>query len=673
VGAPTSYTISPSVPAGLNFAPSTGVISGTPTAITTQANYTVTATNAGGSTSATVAIVVGKAMSVLIDLGHADQITQVFADSTHMLTQDLIGQWAFWDIASDTKLVRGDQQFHGPVGAHQSVFQWPLSLAGSTFAVGVPNGVEVYSSVDGHLLSIIASTMIDSIFRTTWWKLASDGSYLCAGSPDGVSVWTPSGKLLFTRQGDYSAANAFAAPGQIQIALGPAGQTVIETISISTAASTISPSFTGIFNTWFTDGTKFLTNVANTVTAYSSQGAQLGIVALPGVTSLTGQGNWIWSIAGGELSIYSVGNSSPTATFPAGIAIPSGTTIGISNGTVVDLSGTTPTLTTYSFGGFGVLTAYAAVSDSQSIGGNLNGTLMEGARVSDSSHPPRQLSIGAAVSIAGGIGRTAIATAIGTIYYFDPSVSTPTGTISFSASKIALSTDGTVLAAFTGPSTSTINIYSLPGGNLANSIVYPGGDYLPRVEDFSLSGSGTMIGQLLYTVTPKTNFVTRQVGPTTGGPAIWSDSPFGISFNEAIQLSPDGTLIAVATAPRGSGTGSNIYKNGNLVAAAPGWVVGWIDNDHFLVNSYAPGTNNFSAASIYDSTGALTSTTTLPELQHLLPVTSSSVYSPDLNTIFSLSTGAATWTTINKSRAVGAVAGSYVVFASDTRVLVDTY
>ncbi|MFM6976135.1 MAG: putative Ig domain-containing protein, partial [Sphingobacteriaceae bacterium] len=56
-GAIVSYSISPSVlPAGLSFSTSTGVISGTPTALTSASNYTVTATNTGGTKSATFSI-----------------------------------------------------------------------------------------------------------------------------------------------------------------------------------------------------------------------------------------------------------------------------------------------------------------------------------------------------------------------------------------------------------------------------------------------------------------------------------------------------------------------------------------------------------------------------------------------------------------------------------------
>ena len=57
-GAVTSWSVSPSLPAGLSLDSSTGAISGTPTAVTSSAAYTVTASNTGGSDTTTVTIVV---------------------------------------------------------------------------------------------------------------------------------------------------------------------------------------------------------------------------------------------------------------------------------------------------------------------------------------------------------------------------------------------------------------------------------------------------------------------------------------------------------------------------------------------------------------------------------------------------------------------------------------
>jgi hypothetical protein len=54
-----SYSISPALPAGLNFNTTTGAITGTPTVNSPSTTYTVTATNAAGSTSCQIVISVG--------------------------------------------------------------------------------------------------------------------------------------------------------------------------------------------------------------------------------------------------------------------------------------------------------------------------------------------------------------------------------------------------------------------------------------------------------------------------------------------------------------------------------------------------------------------------------------------------------------------------------------
>ena len=60
-GAVAAYSVSPDLPAGLSLDDDTGVVTGTPTAVTAKANYTVTASNATGSATATVTITVNAA------------------------------------------------------------------------------------------------------------------------------------------------------------------------------------------------------------------------------------------------------------------------------------------------------------------------------------------------------------------------------------------------------------------------------------------------------------------------------------------------------------------------------------------------------------------------------------------------------------------------------------
>jgi uncharacterized repeat protein (TIGR01451 family) len=64
-GAVVSYSISPNLPDGLNFDTATGVISGTPTTLSGATNYTVTATNSGGSTSFDLMIEIENTLTII--------------------------------------------------------------------------------------------------------------------------------------------------------------------------------------------------------------------------------------------------------------------------------------------------------------------------------------------------------------------------------------------------------------------------------------------------------------------------------------------------------------------------------------------------------------------------------------------------------------------------------
>jgi len=57
-GTVASWTVTPDLPAGLTLDPVTGHISGTPTTEQSAADYTITATNSGGSTTAVISITV---------------------------------------------------------------------------------------------------------------------------------------------------------------------------------------------------------------------------------------------------------------------------------------------------------------------------------------------------------------------------------------------------------------------------------------------------------------------------------------------------------------------------------------------------------------------------------------------------------------------------------------
>ena len=57
-GAVVTWSVSPSLPDGLVLSPTTGVITGTPTVVSSTATYTISATNSGGTGTTTVEITV---------------------------------------------------------------------------------------------------------------------------------------------------------------------------------------------------------------------------------------------------------------------------------------------------------------------------------------------------------------------------------------------------------------------------------------------------------------------------------------------------------------------------------------------------------------------------------------------------------------------------------------
>lgn len=60
-GTVTNYSVSPALPAGLSINAGSGLISGTPTAVSPSSNYTITASNSGGTATASVTISVAAA------------------------------------------------------------------------------------------------------------------------------------------------------------------------------------------------------------------------------------------------------------------------------------------------------------------------------------------------------------------------------------------------------------------------------------------------------------------------------------------------------------------------------------------------------------------------------------------------------------------------------------
>jgi putative Ig domain-containing protein len=684
-GAVASWSISPAtLPAGLSFSTSSGAITGTPTALAAGTTYMVTAQNSSGKTTESLTLTV---QTVLLDLGHSQALSVLRETSTRVLSLDKANVWALWDYSSAAKLA-------GSVAVCKSTEcvagKLPAAdLEGSTVADESAAGLEVRAASDGSLLGVINAPL-------AWWKIASDGSYVCGGSASGLTVWMTSGAVITSRTGDYSSAVAYAAPGQVQVAGGPAGVNKIETIpATSTGSSTVSAAFLGTFSSWFLDGQHFLTSTGTTVWAYDKSATTSTIQSVPTVINLAGLGNWFWvGPSAGTLNIYPV-TGSTTASYSFSnmtvSVIPSGTTLGViafgtsaSSVSVIDLSGSNPVKTDYTppiaYG-----SAYGAVSPSQWLLGNRWGAVVDGASLGGTA---RYFGFGAAWSIAGSTPRVAVATASGAILYFDAGTLAKEGSIGDFASQVDLSSDGTVLAVAGDQldaqyhSDQSVRTYSLPAATLINTWPYTDssppvtGEVIP--QEIALSASGTALAQqtVIYPAS-----CASQVTAVTGGAASFSNS----ACIGNVYLSPSGTELAFSEGGILLGNPpptTQIYNNGALVTAVAGWVLGWLDEGRLLVEQFAMqgGQVVYAGSVIYSNTGStLVANVPLPQLVSLQVVEANSIYDQNTNKIYSTVTGKATFSSTSPTQGygsvagVGAVAGTNVVFASGSQILVQPY
>ena len=594
-----------------------------------------------------------------------------------LLGSDGSGNWTLWDLSDMTILASGEQatdpaRFYCSDGC-------PLpDLASDRFTIVSSTQVELRSLLDG---SLIASSPApdkcddpeDPCEIANQGGLASDGSYYWSGTSTGISAWDDSGALLLTKSGNYAKkVRVSAAPGELRIALGPAGGNVIERISIDTGASTTS-SFAGAFHSWFLDGGRFLTTLNTTVRVYSAATAsQEAIVALPQVSRLTGQGDYFWSLGwDGEAStmaIFAVADPlTPAAVYQNVTPYPVANRIAVLGDTEVtiielDPSGITDSTVDLPADRIERFTSDAAGNWAV---GNRWGVVYDGADLE------RPLSCGQATDIAGSEhGTVAIATFVG-ILLFDvtPDSRTYLGSIPFPSGDVDLSSDGTMLAAaslsgVTGMGDAALKIFGLPDRSELRSVASP-----PSVNDVTFSALGN---RFAYTASfPASQTVTDLAGNVSFTRSGGQDT--------RLALSPDGSRVAAPSGtPNAATTTTNIYENGTLIDAFAGYALLWLDQDRLLVNTVSESNNpnNPGGARIYAVPGGFQPGPRLPSLDYADPrmVSSTEVYAePRDNAVYSLSTGERLWSCDDAPEGQGTVAAGNIVFSTANKIIFTQY
>ena len=697
-GAVASWSVTPALPAGLALNATTGAITGTPTSTIGSGNYIVTAQNSGGS--AAFDVVIDVVSKVLIDLGHTQQVQTILASGNRVLTQDVGVNWYFdkdpvsrcnlWDATTDAIVARfecvGQVGLAGPTVAVSQA--WTSSQA---WTIG--NVVTVLSAADGHLLTTIPQSE-----STFWFQLATDGSYIALGDRSMLRVYSPTGTLLYSASGDYSNAQVHATPQQLFIALGAKGTQTIETVTLAGQTSTTGPAFTGTFNEWFADGSHFQTTAGSTVYTYDATSKQVAVAVVPSIVALGGYGNWYWHGTGtGQISVYSVtGGANPVYTSNASqlaFASASGSTVAIVDSnpsgdtgtvTVLDVSGATLGLQAYKYNNSLPLSAYGAASGAQWWVG-ANATVIDGPTIAGS---PRIVAPGVVSSIAGANSAVAVLCESRQIYIVDPLTGAIKNTIPFPypyGGQVAISSDGTVLAAATPinnntiPTNLSVNVYSLPGATLAKTwvtILPPpwGGNGVYWV--WALAAGGTAFAQVAADATSPTGYSVQVTAPSGG--AVLGSVPIDITLLSPFSLSPDGTAIAASI----SGNNTNIYQNYSLLTTVTGRVVAFVSNSEVVADVSA--FNGLpSATALYQITSPVPlASPPVPRPLGAVPLSAAAIYLPQPSSVYSLPDGARLWgpgpTSYQyyytpSARGPGAGNGTLVVTVSGSQLVTSQY
>jgi hypothetical protein len=140
-------------------------------------------------------------------------------------------------------------------------------------------------------------------------------------------------------------------------------------------------------------------------------------------------------------------------------------------------------------------------------------------------------------------------------------------------------------------------------------------------------------------------------------------------------LSPDGAHTLFPQGGDFSAATTQVYSGNTLATAVPGVALAWIDNGHFLVQTYADSNGDVpGSAHVYDTSGAITSAATLAVSygDRLVPVGGTLVYWRRNNQVLDYATGAVTYQ--GPYEYTGTPVGDYVMyFNGSENVYIDRF
>jgi len=498
-GTVVSYSITPSLPAGLNFSTSTGIITGTPSALKAATVYTVSATDSGGSTQSSLSVAV---IDVLPSIS--------YASSSFTLTKGS----AFSAIATNSggAIVSCTVSTGTPLPAGLSVNPNTCSLFGTPTVASATANYQIIATNSGGNFPVTLSLTVQD--------------------PTPVISFTGS-PFIFTKGTAITALTPNNSGGAITSCVSnpslPAGLTLNNACVISGAPSVLG---TGTYQISATNagGTSPPVSISITV----NDVAPIGLA---------------YAVSNGVYTINSmIGNNSPSLTgggavlsYSVNPALPAGMSISPMTGIIYGTPTILQTLTTYT------ITA-----------SNSGGFVTASIQITVNDIPPSQLkyTLNPAVYSKGTtITLNSPSNSGGSVVSYSITPTLPTG-LSFSTSSGNIS--GTPSAA-SAPTAYTVTATN-SGGSTTLSLSITVNDVLPKIT--YTANSFTLTKNTVFSA-PATN-----TGGAVVSCAVTPSLPSGLSLDPA-SCSISGTPTAVSLSTNyvvtAANTGGNFSVNLSII------------------------------------------------------------------------------------------------------------
>ena len=530
-GTVTSWSVSPSLPAGISLDTSTGAISGTPTEISSSASYTVTATNTGGSATAIV--------TIQVNMAPPSSIT--YNPSSITLVKDVA-------MTSVTPTTSG-----GPVAAWTISPTLPagLSISSSTGAIsGTPTAI-----TSSGTYTVTATNAGGSGTATLTIVVNDVAPSSVTYSPSFLTLSKDSAMTTVTPTSSGGAVTSWSISSTL-----PAGLS----FSTSTGAISGTPTATANVTTYTVTASNSGGSATATVTIIVNDAAPSSISYTPSSFTLT-KGTAMTtatpSASGGDVTSWSI-----SPTLPAGLSF--STSNGSISGTptAVDAS-TSYTVTATNAGGSGTATVNIVVNDVSPYSVSYSGT-------------PFTLTKGTAMTTAtpSANGGTVTSWSITPALPAGLTFSTSTGAISGTPTAIASSTSYTVYANNTGGS-ATASITIVVNDLIPSSIAYSGSPFT-LTKDAAMttatpaSSGGAVTSWSISPSVPAGLSFSTSTGEISGTPtAVSSSTSYTVTASNTGGSATTTITILVNDAPPTSvaysGSPFTLTKGTTMTTATP--------------------------------------------------------------------------------------------------------